>query len=46
MSFFSFFFYKIREQRAEQGGGRYQWGDDGERGLEGEYGAKKVYTCM
>jgi hypothetical protein len=58
MSCFSFYFFpffstKLENRRAEQVlpkavGVWYQWevGGKGEKGKDGEHGAKSVYTCM
>jgi hypothetical protein len=47
-----FFFYKLKNKRAEQVlpvcGGSNQWEGEGggERAWEGEYSANTVYTCL
>jgi hypothetical protein len=49
---FPFFFYKMGEQEEGislpmgEGWHQWEWGGNGERGKEGEYGAKNVCTCM
>jgi hypothetical protein len=43
---FSFFVYKVGEQEGRKRGASVGGGGDGERGLEGEYNVKSVYTCM